>query len=124
MNFFLHLILLILFSFAASNSNQNGNFLVITDIHIDEKYNKNGNRSEMCHLDENSENQTPKEARDAGGKDAIGAYGDRKCDSPPVYILFYIRKNTFLDCLLECFLNVTKAIFSFPVAVDYSLHFT
>uniref|UniRef100_A0A914KVI5 Uncharacterized protein n=1 Tax=Meloidogyne incognita TaxID=6306 RepID=A0A914KVI5_MELIC len=86
MNYFLPLILLLLFSFAASNSNQNGNFLVITDIHIDEKYNKNGNRSEMCHLDENSENQTPKEARDAGGKDAIGAYGDRKCDSPPALV--------------------------------------
>nr|CAD2171978.1 unnamed protein product [Meloidogyne enterolobii] len=86
MNYFLLSILLFLFSFAASNSNQNGNFLVITDIHIDENITKNGNRSEMCHLDENSGNQTPKEARDAGEKDAIGTYGDRKCDSPPALV--------------------------------------
>ena len=80
---FLLSILLFLFSSSAA-SNQNGKFLLITDIHIDEKYDKNGSRSTMCHRDENSENETPKEASDAGQEAVIGAYGDHQCDSPPV----------------------------------------
>ncbi|KAL7070695.1 hypothetical protein ACQ4LE_009809 [Meloidogyne hapla] len=90
--YFSLLSILLLFSFAASsNSNQNGKFLLITDIHIDEKYNKNGNRSAMCHLDENSGNETPKEARDAGKEvAAIGTYGDHNCDSPPALVDFML----------------------------------
>ena len=61
-------------------ASQQGKFLVITDFHLDNQYNRHGNRSKMCHRQAVGENETPK----SSGSDELGPYGERICDSPPV----------------------------------------
>jgi hypothetical protein len=59
-----------------------GQFLLITDFHVDQKYDRYGNKSKMCHRDQSRENETPK--GNGKGQTELGQFGDRNCDSPPV----------------------------------------
>uniref|UniRef100_A0A914HX53 Uncharacterized protein n=1 Tax=Globodera rostochiensis TaxID=31243 RepID=A0A914HX53_GLORO len=59
-----------------------GQFLHITDLHIDPKYDLGGNAQKWCHRTTADKNNSPK----------LGPFGDHNCDSPMALLEFMLKE--------------------------------
>ena len=77
------LLFLLFLSSCISPLAANNQFLLLTDFHLDQKYDRHGDPAKMCHRE--SENETPK-------GEELAPFGERTCDSAPALVDYMVKE--------------------------------